>query len=224
MRAFRVGLAGFLFGGNRTVSAQTIQLPQITINAPSPIQRAPAPEAHDSLQGTLLQGTLRDSSDRPVRHRHRDAERRNPAQHRRNAWRRAANPSPASPRPAFRRARRAAPWCEVSPSRPRIQENGLGVNDVSDLSDDHAVPIDPLSARQVEVIRGPATLPLRLAGDRRRGQRRQQPNSDLHLAARLCRRSQRRADQCRQRRRGRRAINGGRCWCHPAGTWVKRQA
>jgi iron complex outermembrane recepter protein len=42
--------------------------------------------------------------------------------------------------------------------RVRIQENGLGVNDVSDLSDDHAVPIDPLSARQVEVIRGPATL------------------------------------------------------------------
>ena len=29
---------------------------------------------------------------------------------------------------------------------------------MSDLSDDHAVPIDPLSARQVEVIRGPATL------------------------------------------------------------------
>ena len=42
--------------------------------------------------------------------------------------------------------------------RVRIQENGLGVNDVSDLSDDHAVPIDPLSAQQIEVIRGPATL------------------------------------------------------------------
>ncbi len=44
---------------------------------------------------------------------------------------------------------------------------------------------------------------LRLAGDRRRGQRRQQPHSDLHPAARLCRRSQRRAQQRRQRRRGR---------------------
>jgi iron complex outermembrane receptor protein len=42
--------------------------------------------------------------------------------------------------------------------RVRIQENGLAVNDVSEISDDHAVPIDPLSARQIEVIRGPATL------------------------------------------------------------------
>jgi len=42
--------------------------------------------------------------------------------------------------------------------RVRIQENGLAVNDVSDLSEDHAVPIDPLAARQIEVIRGPATL------------------------------------------------------------------
>jgi iron complex outermembrane receptor protein len=42
--------------------------------------------------------------------------------------------------------------------RVRIQENGLAVNDVSDLSEDHGVPIDPLAARQIEVIRGPATL------------------------------------------------------------------
>jgi iron complex outermembrane recepter protein len=42
--------------------------------------------------------------------------------------------------------------------RVRIQENGLATNDVSDLSEDHGVPIDPLGARQVEVIRGPATL------------------------------------------------------------------
>jgi iron complex outermembrane receptor protein len=42
--------------------------------------------------------------------------------------------------------------------RIRIQENGLATNDVSDLSEDHAVPVDPLAARQIEVIRGPATL------------------------------------------------------------------
>jgi iron complex outermembrane receptor protein len=42
--------------------------------------------------------------------------------------------------------------------RVRIQENGISTNDVSDLSEDHAVPIDPLAARQMEVIRGPATL------------------------------------------------------------------
>jgi iron complex outermembrane receptor protein len=42
--------------------------------------------------------------------------------------------------------------------RVRIQENGIGANAVSDLSEDHAVPIDPLAAKQVEVVRGPATL------------------------------------------------------------------
>jgi len=42
--------------------------------------------------------------------------------------------------------------------RIRIQENGLGVHDVSSLGEDHAVPINPLVADQLEVIRGPATL------------------------------------------------------------------
>lgn len=42
--------------------------------------------------------------------------------------------------------------------RVRIQENGIGAQDVSDLGEDHGVPIDPLAAQRVEVIRGPATL------------------------------------------------------------------
>ncbi|HJU30018.1 MAG TPA: TonB-dependent receptor, partial [Hyphomicrobiaceae bacterium] len=42
--------------------------------------------------------------------------------------------------------------------RVRIQENGLATGDVSALSDDHAIPVDPLAAGQVEVVRGPATL------------------------------------------------------------------
>jgi iron complex outermembrane receptor protein len=42
--------------------------------------------------------------------------------------------------------------------RVRIQENGIGVGDVSDLGEDHGVPIDPLAQRQIEVLRGPATL------------------------------------------------------------------
>src|SRR5436309_4512417 len=42
--------------------------------------------------------------------------------------------------------------------RDGIVENGLGGGGVSDLGEDHAVPIDPLSTNQVEVIRGPATL------------------------------------------------------------------
>jgi iron complex outermembrane receptor protein len=42
--------------------------------------------------------------------------------------------------------------------RVRVQENGIGTQDASDFSQDHGVPIDPLSADKVEVIRGPATL------------------------------------------------------------------
>ena len=42
--------------------------------------------------------------------------------------------------------------------RVRIQENGIGSHDVSDLSEDHAIPIDPLNQDKIEIIRGPATL------------------------------------------------------------------
>lgn len=42
--------------------------------------------------------------------------------------------------------------------RVRIQENGIGASGVSELGEDHGVPVDPLAAQQVEVIRGPATL------------------------------------------------------------------
>lgn len=42
--------------------------------------------------------------------------------------------------------------------RVRVQENGIGTHDVSALSEDHAVPIDPFAAERIEVVRGPATL------------------------------------------------------------------
>jgi iron complex outermembrane receptor protein len=43
-------------------------------------------------------------------------------------------------------------------NRVRVQENGISTGDVSDISEDHAIPIDPYSADSVSVIRGPATL------------------------------------------------------------------
>ena len=43
-------------------------------------------------------------------------------------------------------------------NRVRILENGVGSFDVSDDGPDHGVPIDPLSAQKVEVVRGAATL------------------------------------------------------------------
>src|SRR5262245_50262073 len=43
-------------------------------------------------------------------------------------------------------------------NRVRVLEDGVGSFDVSDVGPDHGVPIDPLSAQRVEVVRGPATL------------------------------------------------------------------
>ena len=43
-------------------------------------------------------------------------------------------------------------------NRVRLLENGTSVSDVSDIGPDHGVPIDPLSARRIEVVRGAGTL------------------------------------------------------------------
>lgn len=42
--------------------------------------------------------------------------------------------------------------------RVKLTENGLSSSDVSDVGPDHGVPIDPLSAQRIEVVRGAATL------------------------------------------------------------------
>jgi iron complex outermembrane recepter protein len=42
--------------------------------------------------------------------------------------------------------------------RIRILQNGIGVLDASGASQDHAVPVDPLSADSIEIVRGPLTL------------------------------------------------------------------
>ena len=42
--------------------------------------------------------------------------------------------------------------------RVRILQNGISVLDVSNVSPDHAVAVDPLTVRSIEVVRGPATL------------------------------------------------------------------
>ncbi|GAA4773705.1 TonB-dependent receptor [Stakelama sediminis] len=43
-------------------------------------------------------------------------------------------------------------------TRVRILEDGLSSSDVSDIGPDHGIPIDPLSARSIEVVRGAAAL------------------------------------------------------------------
>ena len=57
--------------------------------------------------------------------------------------------SPLASRPVIR---------GLAGSRVQVLENGLGALDVSTISVDHAVSIDPLRAEQIEIFRGPATL------------------------------------------------------------------
>lgn len=42
--------------------------------------------------------------------------------------------------------------------RVRVLHNGIGSNDVSAISPDHATSVEPLLAERIEVLRGPATL------------------------------------------------------------------
>ena len=42
--------------------------------------------------------------------------------------------------------------------RVRVLANGIGSNDVSSISPDHATSVEPLLAERIEVLRGPATL------------------------------------------------------------------
>ncbi len=57
--------------------------------------------------------------------------------------------SPLASRPVIR---------GLSGTRVQVLENGVGSMDVSTISVDHAVTIDPLQAEQVEIFRGPSTL------------------------------------------------------------------
>ena len=43
-------------------------------------------------------------------------------------------------------------------NRVRILEDGTSVSDVSDIGPDHGIPIDPLAAQSIEVVRGAGTL------------------------------------------------------------------
>lgn len=45
-----------------------------------------------------------------------------------------------------------------SGSRVRVMQNGLGNNDISSMSPDHANSVEPILAEKVEVLRGPSTL------------------------------------------------------------------
>ncbi|MFT4174806.1 MAG: TonB-dependent receptor, partial [Rhodocyclaceae bacterium] len=61
----------------------------------------------------------------------------------------ASNFGPNASRPVIR---------GLDENRIKLMQNGIGTLDVSALSPDHAVPVDPLVADRIEVVRGPAAL------------------------------------------------------------------
>ncbi|MGY3484162.1 iron complex outermembrane receptor protein [Bradyrhizobium sp. USDA 4011] len=184
-RALHIGGASWLLLGAMHSGAladdTATQLPDITVTAPSPIQR------HRTTPTRTPTHVVRAA---PSRNRERAA---------------AAQPAPAAPAPApqqgvlpivtdqfatvtvipneeLRRSGAAtlgdllfskpgitgssfAPGASSRPiirgldvNRVGIVENGLGGGGVSDLGEDHFVPIDPFSTNQIEVVRGPAAL------------------------------------------------------------------
>jgi iron complex outermembrane recepter protein len=134
-------------------SGAQMVLPEISVTAPSPIQRSEPPAGTGAdLQGTLPVVTDQFASVTVVPS---DDIRRNGAStlgdllFGRPGITGSSFAPGASSRPVIR---------GLDVNRVRIQENGIGANGASDLGEDHFVPIDPLTTDQVEVIRGPATL------------------------------------------------------------------
>jgi iron complex outermembrane recepter protein len=159
-------LAGLLASGG-PISAQT-QLPEIVVRAPSPIVRQaptqPTPAAAPAVPDqpvvpnpeSLWTGTLPIVTDQfaTVTVVPREEIARTPGAQLGDLLFNKPGISgstfaPGASRPIVR---------GLDNYRVRLQENGLATNDVSDLSEDHGVPIDPLAAQRIEVVRGPATL------------------------------------------------------------------
>ena len=78
--------------------------------------------------------------------------------------------------------------------------------DVSDLGQDHGVPIDPLSIQKIEIYPRPGGAALRLAGGRRRGGGHQQSHSLRGAAGRLANANPGRHHHGRPRSRRRRLV------------------
>ena len=47
---------------------------------------------------------------------------------------------------------------DITGQRVAVLDGGLSTLDAADLSPDHAVPLEPLFAERIEILRGPATL------------------------------------------------------------------
>lgn len=129
-----------------------VALPEVVVSAPSPIQRQGATAPGETLQGTLPIVTDQFATVTVIPDE----------QLRRNGGSTLGDllfDKPGITGSSFAPGASSRPIIRgLDINRVRIQENGVGANGASDLGEDHFVPVDPLTADRVEVIRGPATL------------------------------------------------------------------
>ena len=133
--------------------AQTIDLPEVVVTSPNPIQTAPNSD-ETGYQGATSQSIAAASSFTSVSVMTSQQGLTRGAASLGDAL--STTPgvssttfSPVASRPVIR---------GLGGFRVRTQENGIGSHDMGNLGEDHAVTIDPLVAGRVEVIRGPGTL------------------------------------------------------------------
>ncbi|MBX3548779.1 MAG: TonB-dependent receptor [Xanthobacteraceae bacterium] len=145
-------VAAHLAGGVSGAAAQEV-LPEIVVSAPSPIaQRTGAQNAPAWNPGTL---PVLEYVFAPITVVTQDEIRRSPA----STIGDMLSTYPGVSATGFVPNIASRPIIRgLDNYRVRVQENGIGAMDVSAFGEDHAVPINPLVANQIEVIRGPATL------------------------------------------------------------------
>jgi iron complex outermembrane receptor protein len=162
-----VAAVGGLAAGGQDASAQTV-LPEIRVTAPSPIRRAPArpaptttvapaPQAQIEEPPAPTLGVLPIVTDQfaTVTVIPNEELRRTPA----STLGDLLFSKPGITGSTFAPGGASRPIIRgLDVNRVGIVENGVGAGGVSDLGEDHFVPINPLASNQIEVIRGPATL------------------------------------------------------------------
>lgn len=131
---------------------QVIDLPTIDVTAASPVVSRQTPGAAQDVEPGMLIVPLRSFA--PVSVVTRSDIERNQPQSLGEAVAdipgvTATSFAPGASRPVIR---------GLDNFRVGIQENGIGASAVSALGEDHAAPVNPLTAERIEVIRGPATL------------------------------------------------------------------
>ncbi|MEI8150061.1 MAG: TonB-dependent receptor [Hyphomicrobiales bacterium] len=149
-----------------TSAQETLALPEINVTAASPIRRRPARPPADAVtvaaptapvEAPPLSGTLPIVTDQfaTVTVVPREEIQRSPG----STLGDVLFGKPGITGSSFAPGASSRPIIRgLDVNRVGIVQNGIGGGGVSDLGEDHFVPVNPLATNQIEVIRGPATL------------------------------------------------------------------